>query len=125
MRCDDYGAFGLAWKTAPTLRDSFRRAQRYWRVLTSVAEFKVRPEGGGAWFLLHRAGARRLGLRLSNEATLASALTIMREVAPGTVQPVEVHLRHPAPGDVRAYAAWYGCPVIWAPTSTGCCSRPN
>ena len=28
MNCDDYGAFGLAWKTAPTLRDSFARAER-------------------------------------------------------------------------------------------------
>ncbi|WP_298432578.1 AraC family transcriptional regulator [uncultured Jannaschia sp.] len=113
MRCDDYGAFGLAWKTAPTLRDSFRRAARYWRVLTSVAEFEVRPEGPGAWFMLHRAGARRLGLRLSNEATLASALTIMREVAPGAVQPLEVHLRHPAPRASAPHAGWFGGPVTW------------
>ncbi len=119
MRCDDYGAFGLAWKTAPTLRGSFRRAARYWRVLTSVAEFEVRPEGDDAWFLLHRAGARRLGLRLSNEATLASALTIMREVAPGTVQPAEVHLRHPSPPDDRMHRAWFGCPVLWGSDRDG------
>jgi AraC-like DNA-binding protein len=119
MRCDDYGAFGLAWKTAPTLRDSFRRAQRYWRVLTSVAEFEVRAEGQGAWYLLHRAGARRLGLRLSNEATLAASLTIMREVAPSTVQPVEVHLRHSTPGETRSYGAWFGCPVIWGSDRDG------
>lgn len=121
MRCDDYGAFGLAWKTAPTLRASFRRAARYWRVLTSVAEFEIRPEagGGGVWFLLHRAGARRLGLRLSNEATLASALTIMREVAPGSVRPVEVRLRHPAPRHTRAHAAWYGGPVTWGSDRDG------
>lgn len=119
MRCDDYGAFGLAWKTAPTLRDSFRRAQRYWRILTSVAEFEVRHEPEGAWFLLHRAGARRLGLRLSNEATLASALTIMREVAPGAVRPIEAHFRHAAPGDVRAFQAWYGCPLVWGSDRDG------
>ncbi|UWQ20080.1 AraC family transcriptional regulator [Jannaschia sp. W003] len=119
MRCDDYGAFGLAWKTAPTLRDSFRRAQRYWRVLTSVAEIEIRPEGAGVWFLLHRAGARRLGLRLSNEATLASALTIMREVAPGSVQPTEVHLRHASPCPSRGYAIWYGCPVTWGSDRDG------
>ena len=119
MRCDDYGAFGLAWKTAPTLRASFRRAARYWRVLTSVAEFEIRPLGEDVWFLLHRAGARRLGLRLSNEATLASALTIMREVAPGAVQPAEVHLRHPAPRGARGHAAWFGGPVTWGSDRDG------
>lgn len=119
MRCDDYGAFGLAWKTASTLRGSFRRAARYWRVLTSVAEFEVRAEGEDAWFLLHRAGARRLGMRLSNEATLASALTIMREVAPGAVQPREVHLRHPAPGAAMPHAGWFGGPVTWASDRDG------
>ncbi|MEM7517956.1 MAG: helix-turn-helix domain-containing protein, partial [Planctomycetota bacterium] len=94
------------------------------RVLTSVAEFEIRAEDGpagrkGAWFLLRRAGARRLGMRLSNEATLSSALTIIREVAPGSVQPLEVHLRHPAPGDMRAYAGWYGCPVTWGSERDG------
>jgi AraC-like DNA-binding protein len=119
MRCDDYGAFGLAWKTAPTLLGSFRRGARYWRVLTSVAEFELRPEGEDAWFLLHRTGARRLGLRLSNEATLASALTIMREVAPGAVQPREGHLRHPAPRAAMPHAGWFGGPVTWASDRDG------
>jgi hypothetical protein len=78
MQCDDYGAFGLAWKTAPTLRESFARAERYWRLLTSVSEHEVRRAGDDAWFLLHRAGARRLGLRLSNESTLASVVALSR-----------------------------------------------
>jgi AraC-like DNA-binding protein len=113
MRCDDYGAFGLAWKTAPTLRHSLSRAQRYWTVLSSVAQFELRAEGSDVWYLLHRAGARRLGMRLSNEATLAATLTIMREVAPGAVRAAEVHLRHPAPGDDRGHRAWFGGPVRW------------
>ncbi|MCB0180208.1 MAG: AraC family transcriptional regulator ligand-binding domain-containing protein, partial [Anaerolineae bacterium] len=29
MRSDDYGAFGLAWKSATTLRGSYNRAERY------------------------------------------------------------------------------------------------
>lgn len=119
MRCDDYGAFGLAWKTAPTLRGSFARAARYWRVLTSVAEFEIRPDNDDAWFLLHRAGARRLGLRLSNEATLAGALTIMREVAPGPVAPVELHLRHPAPQDDARHRRWFGCPIVFGSDRDG------
>ena len=112
MRCDDYGAFGLAWKTASTLRASFTRATRYWRVLTSVAEYEVREDGPHAWFVLHRAGGRRLGLRLSNEATLASAFTIMREVASEPFGPIEVHCRHDAPARAP-HEAWFGCPIVF------------
>ena len=72
MRCDDYGAFGLAWKSATTLRGSYDRAQRYGLVLTSVSKHEVEPTAGGAFMHLRREGERHLGLRLSNEATLAS-----------------------------------------------------
>ncbi|QFS81581.1 HTH-type transcriptional regulator VirS [Roseivivax sp. THAF40] len=111
MRCDDYGAFGMAWKTAPTLRGSLERAERYARLLTSVAEHEVRDDPRGAFFLLHRSGVRRLGLRLSNEATLASAMAIMREVSPEPVTPLEVHLQHATPGTANAHEAYFGCPI--------------
>lgn len=113
MRCDDYGAFGLAWKTAPTLRGSLERAARYARLLTSVAGYEVRNHDAGAYFLLQRDGPRTLGMRLSNEATLASALSIMREVSPAPVAPLEVHCRHAAPTDTAAHEAFCGCPVIF------------
>ena len=88
MRCDDYGAFGLAWKSAPTIRDSFLRAERYGRLLTSVAQYEVLEHNKGAYFVLHRKGERRLGMRLSNEATLASVASITREVSPYTFTPL-------------------------------------
>lgn len=113
MRCDDYGAFGLAWKTAPSLRGSMERAARYARLLTSVAGHEVRDHAKGAYFLLHRNGPRSLGLRLSNEATLASALSIMREVSPDPVVPLEVHFRHGAPKSVVDHQAFFGCPMIF------------
>lgn len=111
MRCDDYGAFGMAWKTAPTLRGSLERAERYARLLTSVAEHKVQDDPRGAFFRLHRAGARRLALRLSNEATLASAMAIMREVSPEPLTPLEVHIQHAAPRSIEGHEAYFGCPV--------------
>ena len=113
MRCDDYGAFGLAWKTAPTLRGSFARAERYWRLLTSVSEYEVRPTGRGAYFILHRAGERRLGMRLSNEATLASVTSIAREVSPKAFAPLEVQLKHGPPPVTDAHEAYFGCRVVF------------
>lgn len=81
MRCDDYGAFGLAWKSATDLRGSYARAERYARVLTSVATYEVETTAGAAFVHLHRAGERSLGMRLSNEATIASIASISRQVA--------------------------------------------
>lgn len=118
MRCDDYGAFGLAWKSATTLHGSFGRAERYARVLTNVSTYEVEPahdrqNRGGAYMHLHRQGERRLGLRLSNEATLASVVSISRQVSTRDFSPLEVHLKHPAPGVVAEHEAYFGCPVYF------------
>ncbi len=111
MRCDDYGAFGLAWKSATTLRGSYDRAERYALVLTSVSIYEVEPTFDGAFLHLHRDGERRLGLRLSNEATLASIAAISREVASRPFRALEVHIQHPAPPSTAAHEAYFGCPV--------------
>jgi len=51
-------------------------------------------------------------MRLSNEATLASAVAISREVAPdGRFAPLEVHLKHSAPAQTARHAAYFGAPV--------------
>lgn len=113
MRCDDYGAFGLAWKSATDLRGSYARAERYARVLSNVATYEVEPADRGAFMHLHREGPRRLGLRLSNEATIASIATISREVSTREFQPLEVHFKHPAPGSANDHEAYFGCPVIF------------
>ncbi|MEM6665670.1 MAG: AraC family transcriptional regulator [Pseudomonadota bacterium] len=114
MRCDDYGALGLAFKAAPTLCGSYQRVARYARLWTSVVEYTLDPVGDAAWFTVHRAGPRRLGLRLSNEATLASATAIGREVSPtGTFAPRQVHLKHAAPSSTAEHARYFGCPVIF------------
>ncbi len=111
MRPDDYGPFGFAWKSAPTLRGSYQRAARFSLVLTSVASYEVEKCFGGAFMHLHREGDRRLGLRLSNEATLASITAISREVASQPFRPEEVYLRHEAPADTSGHEAYFECPV--------------
>lgn len=111
MRADDYGPFGFAWKSAPTLRGSFERAERYGLVLTSVSVYEVESCFGGAFMHLHREGDRRLGMRLSNEATLASIAAISREVSSRPFRPVAVYLKHDAPADVAEHGAYFECPV--------------
>ncbi|MEE4189174.1 MAG: AraC family transcriptional regulator [Roseobacter sp.] len=111
MRLDEYGALGLAFKAAKTLGASYARVERYARLWTNVVEYELRPHPSGTLFVLKRAGKRRLGLRLSNEATLASAVSIARQVSPGPVIPLEVLFQHAAPKSVAAHEDWFGCPV--------------
>ncbi len=111
MRCDEYGALGLAWKAAPTLMGSFNRVERYARLWTSVVEYELRPAERDTLFVLHRAGERRLGMRLSNEATLASAVSLSRQVCPVPFAPLEVYVQHLAPGTTKHHEDYFGCPV--------------
>lgn len=114
MRCDEYGALGLAFKAAPTLASGYARIARFARLWTSVVEYEMQPQGSSTWFILHRAGPRRLGLRLSNEATLASATAIAREVSTtGVFSPAEVHFKHAAPVSTIEHERYFGCPVTF------------
>jgi len=111
MRCDDYGAFGLAWKSAIDLQHSYERAQRYARVLTSVSTYGVEWDDGGAYMHLYREGDRRLGMRLSNEATLASIVSISRQASSRELNPAAVYFRHSAPDALADHEAYFGCPL--------------
>lgn len=111
MRPDEYGALGLAWKAAPNLLGSFSRVARYWRLWTSVTQYELRETARGMLYVQHREGPRRLGLRISVEATTASGVSLARQVSPRPFSPIEVTFRHPAPKTRRHHEAYFGCPV--------------
>ncbi len=111
MRCSDYGAIGLAMKSATTLRHAYERAVRYAKVLTSVARYELRDGSQSTALVHHRAGERRLGLYLSNEATLASLYTLAGEITAQPITPQCVHFSHPAPANPTAHEHFFGCAV--------------
>ena len=112
MRCDDYGAFGLAWKSALNLRGSCDRAERYGRIHTTVSTYQVVESDKGCYMQLHRDGDRQnTGLRLSNETTIASIASICREVSTEDVMFYEVFFQHDAPSSTSAHDEYFNCPV--------------
>ena len=111
MRPDDYGALGLAWKSASTVRQSLERIERYCRLWTDTMAYELVDDDGGAMFHLHRYGERRLGLRVSNECTVASATSLIRQTASKAFRPRAVHLKHGPPAVTSAHEAYFGCPV--------------
>ena len=113
MRCDDYGAFGLAFKTATDLWGSFKRVERYGRVVTSIANFKVVHGNGSAFMAVRRDTVTRLGLELTNELAVAAATALCREVCQEDFAPVAVLFSHERPTDLSTHREYFRCPVIY------------
>jgi AraC-like DNA-binding protein len=119
MRCDDYGAFGLAFKSAVDLWGSFQRVERYGKVVTSIANFTV-EEGGRSSFMAVRPDKEtRLGLRMTNELAVSAATALSREVCPGDFSPVTVKFSHAAPEDLSAQESHFRCPVHFGADADG------
>jgi AraC-like DNA-binding protein len=81
--------------------------------LTSVANYEVEMTSRGGLMHLYRIGERRLGMRLSNEATIASIVSISREVSAGEFGPLAVYFKHPKPRTTAKHDAYFGCPVYF------------
>lgn len=111
MRSDEYGAFGLAWKSAPDLRGSYARSERYGHVLGSAETYSLDATDDGVFFSLDKAGDGSLGMLLSNEASMSAVATISQEVSTAPFIPKGVFFKHAARGDVSVYEAHFGCPV--------------
>ncbi|KAA1173274.1 AraC family transcriptional regulator [Marinobacter salinexigens] len=111
MRSDEYGAFGLAWKSAPTLRGSFTRAERYGHVLGSAETYSLEDTAQGTFFNLEKAGDGSTGMLLSNEASMSAVHTIIKEVSSSDFIPLAIYFKHAPRGDTRVYENYFGCPV--------------
>ncbi len=111
MRCDDYGAFGLAFKSAPDLLGSYRRVERYGKVVTSIANFRVELADDKVSFEVIPGRDPRLGLTMTNELAVAAATAISREVSTAGFAPAAVYFSAPRPGDTAARDAHFQCPV--------------
>ena len=113
MKSDEYGAFGLAWKSAPDLRGSFARSERYGHVLGSAETYSLEQSHDGWFFSLDKAGDGRLGMRLSNEASMSAVDVICKEVSTKPFMPLAIYLKHAARGEIAVYEKHFGCPVYF------------
>ena len=111
MRCNDYGAFGLSFKSAIDLGSSYRRVERYGRVVTSISNFRLLTGRETSLFEVVPGHPDRPGLRLTNELALAAAVALSREVGQQPFDPVAVHLSQAAPDDPAPFEAHFRCPI--------------
>ncbi|MEO0544958.1 MAG: AraC family transcriptional regulator [Pseudomonadota bacterium] len=111
MRPDEYGALGLAWKAAPNLLGSFGRVARYARLWTSIVQYELQEKDDSFLFIEHRKGERRLGMRISVEADLASGVSLSRQVTSHSFAPLKVYFKHTAPSVISHHEDYFGCEV--------------
>ncbi len=111
MRCDDYGAFGLAFKSAPDLLSSYARVERFGKVVTSIANFRVERSGPSVFMEVIQGRDRRLGLKMTNELALAAAMSISREVSNDDFSLIAVHLMSDRPTNTGIYLEHFRCPI--------------
>ncbi|MCA1336367.1 AraC family transcriptional regulator [Pseudooceanicola marinus] len=115
MRCEELGAFGLAFKSAPTLRQAFTRMGRYTRLHNQVSLFATvdRPEEGVFCWTHEKPRKEGLGGILSNEAALGTTLTLCRETADADISPVRVQFAHERRGSIDALTAHFGVEPVF------------
>ena len=119
MRCDDFGAFGLAFKSAPTLRHALERMGRYTRLHNQISRFECTDEGGVVRWSHHKPKAERLGSYLSNEAAMGTTLSLCRETTTAGLTPLRVFFAHEREGSTEALADHFGIPPIFGAESDG------
>ncbi|MCR8827321.1 AraC family transcriptional regulator [Photobacterium sp. TY 1-4] len=111
IRLDDIGVLGLAMKTAPTLRASLERVERYWRVVTDTAVYRLDASGDPAFLVFEAKTGHHPVLEFRNEGALAGSAHNMRQIVQGELVLEHVSFRHACRGDPDRYAAHFGCPV--------------
>ncbi|SIO13873.1 AraC-type DNA-binding protein [Parasphingorhabdus marina DSM 22363] len=111
MRSDEYGAFGLAWKSAPNLQGSYARSERYGRVLGNAETYALEESGEGKLFSLDKDGDGSPGMLLSNEASLSAVVAISQEVSTAPFVPEAIYFKHAPRGDPSVYENHFRCPV--------------
>ncbi len=111
IRADDIGVLGLAMKTAPTLRTSLERVERYWRVVTDTAVYVLDQSGDPARLGLEPRTGHHPVLEFRNEGALAGLARNMRLFVEGELILDHVSFRHACRSTPERYAALFGCPV--------------
>jgi len=111
IRVDDIGVLGLAMKTAPTLRASLERVERYWRVVTDTAVYRLEDTGNLAALVFEARTGRHPVLEFRTEGALAGLARNMRLFVEAELDLDHVSFRHECRSDPDRYALHFGCPV--------------
>lgn len=116
LNLDDIGVLGLAFKTAPTLRGSLTRIERYYALVTDSVVYRLDEGTDPARFVIEARTPPDPAHGFRNACALAAFAANMRAFVGEGLTFDHVSFRHevPAPGP---YAGTFGCEVRFGATA--------
>ncbi len=111
LNMDDLGALGLAIRTAPTLRDSLIRAERYFRLVTDTVRYSLDDAAPHSAFRIESLTAPHAILDFRNECALAALARNLVRLGGDGLSFEELCFRHACTTDPDRYAVGLGCSV--------------
>ena len=108
---DAIGVLGLAFKTAPTLRGSLTRIERYYALVTDSVVYRLEEEGPEARFVIEARTPADPAHGFRNACAFAAFAARMTAFVGEGLRLSEVTFRHEVPEGAERYAAIFGCPV--------------
>ncbi len=125
IRGDDLGALGLALKSAPTLKDSLLRLERYFRLLTDTAVYRLQHEADPALFILEARTPDHPALKLRDECALAAVAENIKAFARDPVELDHVAFAHGCRSDPVHFEAFFDCKVLFGASHTEIALAPE
>jgi len=108
IKLESFGLPGFVALTSPDGLVAAQRMARYQRLTSDSGRITVDVHDDVVRFCWDRPGALTLGMRVANEAVLAEAMAMVRQVAGEQVTAAAVRFRHPAPVDISAHRRFFG-----------------
>ncbi|PAU86451.1 AraC family transcriptional regulator [Pseudomonas sp. WN033] len=113
IRPAHFNVVGFALMSSRTLKDGFARIVRYQRLIGEAADLalEVHPDCYRLVMSIH--GDRLPAPAQSHDAAMAYALAFCRWMTGRVLMPLEAHFAYPAPAELSAYQALFGCPLVF------------
>jgi AraC-like DNA-binding protein len=111
-RARDWGLLGYAMSFSATLGDALRRLERYCRILTDSAEFKLEWSAGRHVNAIDAGSTPKC--RYSIDYRLGSVLTISRAISGADIVPIEATFSYDQPSSILEHRRLFRCPLRFA-----------
>ncbi len=105
---------GFAWLTSDTLSDAVKRLIRYHRVISTVADYRLRNLGAVVELCVDMDGHAVPIHPVSIDAALAIIVRMCRLALQVPFEPVRVALKREKPSCADRFGAFFQCPVDFA-----------
>lgn len=122
---NDIGPLGLAMKSAPTLRDSLLRLERYFRLVTDTAVYHLDESNTPAFLQLKAHTLEHPALELRDECAIAAVARNIKSFGDAGIALEHVSFRHECRSAPARFEDFFGCEIRFGSDQTGIAIAPR